>query len=274
MVELFEIVRVDNSVLKDLIRESKQAHQHKYEEIIVVIKGTIEHFIDFESSQLSAPFASYITKGKTHRINPMSDGEDSDGFLLRFQSEFASETIFQLYYLFHEKANIIFSTDKSFNRFVDLCQIMEEEFREASPDFRMIRNLLGALIAILISEKIKSDSSHFPIHQDDRFIKFLKLLEENYHRSLSVSFYAEKLHMSSRNLNLICQKVLNKSISEIIQDRKLIQVKNLLTTTEKTISEIGVEIGYDDKSYFSNIFKKKTGKSPSEFRADIKKYLS
>ena len=88
-----------------------------------------------------------------------------------------------------------------------------------------------------------------------------------------MEFYAEKLFMSSRNLNLICQNILEQSVSEIIETRKLIEAKNLLISTEKTISEIAYELGYNENSYFSNVFKKKAGQSPSEFREDMKKRL-
>ena len=50
--------------------------------------------------------------------------------------------------------------------------------------------------------------------------------------------------MRSRNLNLICQDILQQSVSEIIETRKLIQAKNLLISTDKTISEIGFEFGF------------------------------
>jgi len=274
MNNLFEIFRVNNLVLKELLKSSNLPHQHNHEEIIVVIKGTLVHFIDFDSTILSAPFVSFITKGKTHRIQPIDNGEESDGFVIRFQSEFVSETIFQLYLFFHDNANIIFSTHREFKRFVTLCQMLEEETQQESSDFTIIRSLLSAMIAILYSEKRKSRNSFSSNYKDSPFIKFLQLLEENYHRSVSVSFYAEKLQMSSRNLNHICQRILQKSITDIIQTRKLIQAKNLLTTTDKTINEIGFAIGYKEKSYFSNIFKKKTGKTPSEFRSEIKALFS
>ncbi|ULT22952.1 helix-turn-helix transcriptional regulator [Sphingobacterium sp. E70] len=80
--------------------------------------------------------------------------------------------------------------------------------------------------------------------------------------------------MSARNLNLICQSILQQSVSEIIETRKLIEAKNLLLTTNKTISEIGFELGYQEKSYFTNVFKKKAGMTPSEFRNEIQKLIS
>ncbi|HEY8400448.1 MAG TPA: helix-turn-helix transcriptional regulator, partial [Cytophagaceae bacterium] len=75
-------------------------------------------------------------------------------------------------------------------------------------------------------------------------------------------------------LNTICQKIMGKSVSEIIELRKLIEAKNLLTYSDKTISEIGFELGYNEKAYFTNVFKKRTGQTPSEFREEMKKLIS
>ena len=41
-----------------------------------------------------------------------------------------------------------------------------------------------------------------------------------------------------------------------------------------SISEIGFEIGYKEKSYFSNLFKKKTGRTPSEFRSEMNRLFT
>ncbi len=269
-----KIFRVNSSVLKELVKAPNLPHRHDHEEIVVVIEGTIEHFIDFDSTLLQAPFVGFITKGKTHRISPITDAGDCDGYVIQFQSEFVSGVIFRLYQFFHDNAHIVFSTNRELKRFVALCEILDQEAQQQSSDFAIMRSLLRAMLTILESEKRKLHENGLSSRQDSPFLRFLQLLEDNYHRPLSVSFYAEKLQMSSRNLNLICQRILQKSISEIIQTRKLIEAKNLLTTTDKTIYEIGFAIGYKEKSYFSNIFKKRTGKTPSEFRNEIRARFS
>lgn len=48
----------------------------------------------------------------------------------------------------------------------------------------------------------------------------------------------------------------------------------MLTYSDKNISEIGFELGYNEKSYFSNVFKKRTGQTPSAFREEMRKLLS
>jgi len=120
-------------------------------------------------------------------------------------------------------------------------------------------------------KKMQPDQKGLSMTQNVTFKNFLRILEENFRRAEGVEFYAEKLFMSSRNLNLICQNILNQSVSEIIETRKLTEAKNLLITTDKPISEIGFDLGYKEKSHFTRVFKRKAGQTPSEFREDMKK---
>ena len=122
--------------------------------------------------------------------------------------------------------------------------------------------------------KISNDEKLLSSTQNITFKNFLSILEENFRRPEGVEFYAEKLFMSATNLNLICHNILQKSVSEIIETRKLIEAKNLLITTDKTISEIGFELGYNEKAYFTTVFRKKTGQTPSEFRQEMNKLVS
>ena len=80
--------------------------------------------------------------------------------------------------------------------------------------------------------------------------------------------------MSTRNLNLICKNILNQTVSELIETRKLTEAKNQLTHTDKNISEIGFELGFNEKAYFTNVFKKRTGQTPTEFREEMRSLFS
>src|SRR5690606_10723846 len=111
-------------------------------------------------------------------------------------------------------------------------------------------------------------------NQNTTFKTFLQILEENFRRPEGVNFYAQKLFMSSKSLNSITQHILHLPVSEIIETRKLIEAKKLLYSTDKSIAEIGFELGYQDKAYFTNVFKKKSGQTPSEFREEMKTLLS
>lgn len=263
MEEPFKIIRVTKEMAMQFAKSNTHPHKHGHEEILISIEGEAEHFIDFNSTILQSPFVSFVTNGKAHRLRPVTTGE---GYAILFQSEFVSETIFKLYHSFHDNAHITYSNNREFERIISLCEMLEEEAQQDSLDYSIIRSLLGTLLTILDAKKRKSLIKEPTNNQERIFSKFLQLLEENYHRQLSVTFYAEKLFMSSRNLNLICNQILQKSVSNIIQTRKLMEAKNQLILTNKSINEIGFELGYKEKAYFSNIFKKKTGQTPSDFR--------
>lgn len=57
--------------------------------------------------------------------------------------------------------------------------------------------------------------------------------------------------MSTRNLNLICKNIIHRTVTEIIEPRKFIEAKNQLTHTNKRISEISFDLGYNEKAGFS-----------------------
>jgi AraC-like DNA-binding protein len=154
--------------------------------------------------------------------------------------------------------------------------MMYNESRQPIPDYAIIRHLLSALFTMIESERKKTEKidKRFYNTQNITFKNFLAILEENFRRPEGVDFYAEKLFMTARNLNLICHNILQRSVSEIIETRKLIEAKNLLITTNKTISEIGFELGYNEKAYFTTVFKKKSGQTPSEFREEMNRLIS
>jgi AraC family transcriptional regulator, transcriptional activator of pobA len=273
MNEIFKIFRLREDEAEKITAAPDEPHQHDFEELIIGMEGVLEHFIDFESEIVNTPCVSFVTKGKVHRVIPKLKNGKCDMWVLRFKSEFIPETTFQLYSYYHGHANIPMLQTNCFCRLVSLCEMIDGETKQDSPDYAVIRHLLSALFTMIESERKKTDKTLLKT-QNATFKNFLKILEENFRRPDGVEFYAEKLFMSARNLNLICQSILHQTVTETIEIRKLIEAKNLLTSTDKTISEIGFELGYNEKAYFTSVFKKKSGQTPSEFREEMSKLVS
>jgi AraC family transcriptional activator of pobA len=272
MTETFKIYQVTEADVARIATSVNDPHYHEFEELIIGVEGQLEHFIDFNTTLFDAPFISFVTKGKVHRVKPQLKDGKCKMWVIRFRSEFIAETTFQLYCYYHDKANLVLKSDRCFTRLTLLCELMHGETLQESPDYSVIRHLLSALFTMIESERKKMDPSATQSlkTQSITFKNFLRVLEENFRRPEGVEYYAEKLFMSSRNLNLITQNILQQSVSEIIETRKLLEAKNLLIATDKTIAEIGYELGYNDKSNFSNVFKKKAGQTPTEFREEMR----
>lgn len=276
MTQLFTIFQITVADAKKIADSPDEPHSHEFEELIIGMEGLLEHFIDFKTTNFDAPFVSFVTKGKVHRVIPRVKNGKCKMWVMRFKSEFIPETTFQLYSYYHDHANIIMQQGDCFKRMITLSEMMYNEIQQTIPDFAIIRHLLSALFTMIESERKKSqpDESDLQNTQNITFKNFLKILEENFHRPEGVEFYAEKLFMSARNLNLICQNILQMSVTEIIETRKLIEAKNLLINSDKTVSEIGFELGYKEKAYFTTVFKKKSGQTPTEFRGEMRKLVS
>lgn len=276
MDELFRMFRVDAAEAVRIATALDEPHQHDFEELIIGVQGQLEHFIDFRTTTIAAPFVSFVTKGKVHRVKPgLKDGR-CDMWVLRFRSEFIPETTFQLYAFFHANADIALPDEFCFKRLLTVCELIDGEMERPEPDLAVVRQLLGALFTLIRSEHRRQhpEEEAASATQNETFRSFLRILEENYRQPHDVEFYASQLFMSARNLNLITQHILQQSVSRIIETRKLIEAKNLLISTDKPVSEIGFELGYNEKAYFTRVFKKNTGQTPTEFREEMRKLVA
>ncbi len=87
---------------------------------------------------------------------------------------------------------------------------------------------------------------------------------------LSLSTLAKQLNVSNVYLSAIFKKETGKTITEYINDRRISYAKHLLRTTSLQIQTVSLHCGIMDVHYFSKLFKQKTGKTPSCFRAEAK----
>ena len=93
-----------------------------------------------------------------------------------------------------------------------------------------------------------------------------ELIEENYRTLHSPADYAERLHLTPKTLGRIVREQLGTTPTNLIRNRILIHAKWQLLHTLKPVKEIARELGFSDELYFSRLFKKATGYSPTFFR--------
>ncbi|OOQ59520.1 helix-turn-helix domain-containing protein [Mucilaginibacter pedocola] len=94
-------------------------------------------------------------------------------------------------------------------------------------------------------------------------------IEDNFREKHSASEYADLLHLTPTSLARATKSHFNKTLSDLITERIIIEAKRELYLTDKTVKEIAYELGYDDEYYFSRVFKSKTEVSPQLYRDTI-----
>jgi AraC-like DNA-binding protein len=94
-------------------------------------------------------------------------------------------------------------------------------------------------------------------------------IEKNFKKKHSAGEYADELNISAKALARVTKTYFNKTITELISERIIIEAKRELYLTNKTIKEIAYELGYDDEYYFSRFFKVNAAISPQMYRDTV-----
>ena len=98
--------------------------------------------------------------------------------------------------------------------------------------------------------------------------KVLHYLDEHFCEDLSVGMVADKLYLSKHYIAHAFHDLTGYSIIDYTIMLRINRAKAMLMESSLNISEIAVSCGYTDFTYFTKLFKKNTGKTPSRFRKD------
>lgn len=99
--------------------------------------------------------------------------------------------------------------------------------------------------------------------------RFRRLLEERYQQHLRVSDYASLLGMTPDRLHALCSRELNRSPSELIQQRVVKEAATRLEAGTVAVKQIAFALGFKDTAYFSRFFRKHTGEAPGVWRRRV-----
>lgn len=133
--------------------------------------------------------------------------------------------------------------------------------------------LQSYFIALLceLNKAGKQDAGKFPAPSATISNRFRKLLFAHVRSKHQVSDYARLLSITPNHLNKTVKAVTGKSPGKWIDEAIVLEAKVLLYQSNLSISAIAAELGFDDPSYFTRLFKKYEGTTPLSFRKRIEK---
>lgn len=102
-------------------------------------------------------------------------------------------------------------------------------------------------------------------------VEFKKLLNAYYNEvqseTPSVNYFADSLNLSTNYFGDLIKHHTGKTASDLIQEKIILEAKRLLQSSDKTIAEISFSLGFEYPTYFTRLFKKRTGQTPTEFKS-------
>lgn len=263
-----------NTLRNHLVSSHKhieKPHRHDFYVTVIFTKGTGTHEIDFQKYDVSEGSLFFLSPGQVHswELSP-----DTDGYIFFF-----SQPYYEMHYVNQKLKNFPFFNSPSFPRklqlesddLVNMTRLFEVIGNEHESQNVMKQSFILSLISQIYIQSVREFSkgdektsatsvSYFKHYQD-----FENLLEESFTSQKSISFYASQLNISAKHLNRITQTVMQKTASEIITERVILEAKRMLIYLDEGLVEIAFRLGYEEYSYFARMFRKNTGITPSQF---------
>ena len=153
--------------------------------------------------------------------------------------------------------------------------ILDAEVRsnDANMEFCRQSTILAVNSLLLYIQHISKEQKHLSKehigeNKDKLFYEFRMLLTDNFRSDRSVQFYADKMRISTRHLNSVCQRASGQNAKEIIDHYTIIELQVALMYTHKSFQELVNDFHFPDQSYLNRYFKRHTGYSLSEFRSN------
>ena len=247
----------------------EEPHRHDSYLMVFFTDGSGIHEIDFDRFEIKKGSLFVLQPGQMHH---WSLSDDIEGFVIIFSQElynlyFGQKNIndYNFYHSIHNRPELLFETAEIPKIFPYFNLLIEENSQLNIFQLDKMLNLLDC-IHIEISRKYSETYSHQVHSYNIKISAFEKLLEQHFKQEKSPSFYADKLNITLKHLNRICNEILQKTATEVIMDRVILEIKRMLIDKQLAVNEVASAIGYDDYSYFSRVFKKQTGVSPKAFR--------
>jgi len=115
-------------------------------------------------------------------------------------------------------------------------------------------------VAVPANEKVTSVSAISPVYPAVSFIN------DHIHEKIALNDMAELCHLSPGYFSKVFRRELGENYSDYLQRQKVIKAKKALETTKDSITQIALDLGFQDTGYFIKVFKKYEGLTPSAFR--------
>lgn len=149
-----------------------------------------------------------------------------------------------------------------FEQIIQELKLCKEDYEELLVNY--LQHLLILLHRVINSKP--RGKNQLLMQEMDHAVRYF---HENYNKPISIEDYAAKQHMSVSWFIRNFKEYTDSTPAQYLLSLRIANAQTLLETTNYNITEIAEIVGYDNPLYFSRIFKKQNGMSPSEFRKHL-----
>src|SRR5688572_753211 len=244
-------------------------HRHDFYIGMLFTRGSGTHQIEFTNYDVKPGYVFMLAPGEVHdwRLSV-----DIEGYIFFHTKEF-----FDLNFTYEKVDDYPFYCCLRNNPLIVLKNKSQEEIKEIFSEivaeykrtellkFQKLASLLNVLYIglsrIYLPGKILQSKN---LQYLGKLKELEQLIDKHFKEHKSPKDYALLMHVSEKHLNRICKTCLNKTTTQLIVERIILEAKRRLAFATSSVSQIAEELGYSSSSYFIQLFKKNTRQTPVE----------
>jgi len=152
-----------------------------------------------------------------------------------------------------------------------IAQIKAEMQKPGLAQYELLVSLMKIFLISASREKAQQQPDSIPAPAKEPLIlQSLKdAIDRDFRSKHMPQDYAVLLNISSNALAKITKTHFNKTLTNLIAERIIIEAKRELYLTSKSVKEVAYELGYNDEYHFSRFFKKNVNISPQAYRETV-----
>lgn len=240
------------------------AHRDDYYMVVLLTEGSAAVEVDFETKELNPGDIMIVSPWQVHN-KPSGAEWQADGWLLAMSPDILSESEIRTIEEYSISPRPIKPCKSTVEDIAILCSLLERYIDTQNISISLASAIKSLVLASIITSEGEASGRYKTIA-----LKLRKLLDKNLNTEKRPAAYASMLNLSEVYLNEAVKHTSGLSVSVYIRNRAMMQAKRMLAHTSLSAKEIAHNLGYDDYAHFSKLFKKYTGKSPSEYRKNLK----
>lgn len=254
-------------------------HHPKNPAFLILKKGKVIFTESLNSIELGENCVAMIDSGQVYELQEIS--ENPEILIIAFSREYTEKLPLKInrlnafVYFRNELVRNFCLNPKTFTRIWNNAELLQSMLESEDPSANreeIIRHLFSSAVyqfGDIISQHsnlLKNTVSR----KQEITLQFLKNVAEHFLQEREVTWYAEKQFITSRHLSAILKEVIGKTAGQIIAAYVMKEAKALLSSTEKSIYEISMDLKFSDQYSFGHFFKKHSGESPAVYRRRFK----
>ena len=256
-------------------------HSHDFHELVYIYSGTAIHLTKYGNYEIKGGDVLSIKPGQYHGFKKINNLVLMN-ILIRpsflTQDHFHLNLIPAYTTLFEqttakkaEKTSPVhfsLSNPQSFEVRA-LIESMQEEIRGHYSGY-ITQAITFFLQLLVLLSRIYENKHYSGCSSDNASVRLIDYIEKNFHKNIATAELVEISGMSASSILRTCKRITGYSPTVYQKRLRMFSAINALVQSNQSVTQIALDVGYNDSNYFSRLFKDFINLTPSEYRTQFR----